>query len=108
MATPLYTRRFLIYDGTGSVSYTVPAGYVAVVHCVTLCDVADANSTVVVAMQVGGTGTAYRAISFTSPLSYSGATWTGRVVFNAGDVMSVDANYADAQGVISGQLLTSP
>lgn len=86
--------------GASSNVFTVPAGYVFVLRCVTAVSVSAASAV----FQVAVAATA-NVISAELGAVGTGLIWDLRVVVNAGEVISVAAATGNLQYSISGYLL---
>lgn len=109
MARPVYSTRFIQAHGlTSTASYTVPAGFIAVVR-----DVDTWISTPIGLNALflhGALGQAIWQTSATIGESQYGS-WRGRQVFEPGELVEVEADVGalDAYDVtVSGYLLTLP
>jgi len=103
MAT-IYSTRFAIGAVTAAVAnvYTVPAGFVAVVRCLSLVvNVTGATA------NVRTTAGAGQIFAFTSTVPGQWAGWDGRQVVNAGETITVTASTGSTcDYFISGYLLS--
>jgi hypothetical protein len=109
MATPVYSTRFLEAHGlTGTLSYTVPSGFTAIVR-----DVDSFIGTPVGVNALFLHGALGQAIWWTQATIGQSqyASWRGRQVFQEGESIEVEADVGtfDAYDVtVSGYLLSNP
>lgn len=83
--------------------YEVPTGYVAVVRDVSLFSQSSGSNGC-----YAGSDAGYAYFSALDQPQYASPHWEGRVVMNAGEVMTLGIFSGDWTCVISGYLLTSP
>lgn len=102
---PVYSTRFIAWSATGTPpAYTVPVGYVAVVRDL---DVTSGGGSIINwQLQIAG-GAKFAVGQFTVESIAQLASWRGRVVLNAGDVLAFASDGA-TDGVCGGYLLLSP
>jgi hypothetical protein len=105
MATIYSTRFIAVKGGTTLHTYTVPAGFVAVIR-----DVDTYASSEFSAAQVFLEGHLGQALwAWTAGLGQeSYGSWRGRQVINAGETFGLRFNISEADGTCSGYLLTLP
>lgn len=114
MARPPYSRRFIIGTVSASVntlSYTVPAGMVAVIRTVTATKTTAATASNVLAFidPAGpGAGIVFWYGAMPSTAVIQSVQFEGRVVAEAGDVISVQRSISgDTMVTVTGYLLTA-
>lgn len=106
MHQPPYSTRFLLYSGSAAgtvASFTVPAGYVAVLRDIDLLATSAALTGAIVQA-----GTAYPGILWTGPTAATTSrAWRGRQVFYAGEVIRCYVFDGSWDVLASGYLLSS-
>lgn len=107
MAQPVYSVRFISdYAATVSGSYTVPAGYRAIVRDVDAYNAPGGADTDYVFVYVNEVGGAFMYQHFAG-VPWVG--WRGRQVVNEGETITVGGNSESLQSImVSGYLLTLP
>lgn len=103
----IYSHRFLLGSCTNAspLTYTVPANYVAVLRSLSLWN----NGSGAINFQLISAGSAI-VFGIASLPSVTLATWEGRQVLNAGEVLSTYTTITNAGAVVlsvSGYLLTA-
>lgn len=109
MAPPVYSTQFLSNTvfGNHTESYTVPAGYRAVIRDISGVGVAGDTETLIYQIAAADAGIIQRQLP---PLLTRQIHWEGRVVLNPGDEISVNVTGAASvsQWTVSGYLLQAP
>lgn len=104
----VYSTRFMNgFMEPGIKSYTIPAGYVAVIRDIDVCATGTLSTPVPgVEVDIGGTVFAQLGLPFAlQNLSYG---WRGRQIANAGEVLNVRTSVGGWYYSVSGYLLTLP
>lgn len=114
---PIYSTRFILgrvsTAGTPQLTYTVPAGRVAVIDCMTAVkSIAATPTQVSFAIDPTGAGGPISLwwVNMPGTTVIENALWQGRCVLDAGDQIQVTRSGAasDAAVSVSGWLLTAP
>ena len=105
MAGDIYSTRFLILTGesSGTVSYIVPAGFVAVVRDIGMVAAASSSGLL---CDIGGVGMLFASFVGTGT-DWEQYHWSGRQVINAEEALVVGIAAGTLYGAISGYLLVA-
>jgi hypothetical protein len=102
----VYSTRFMAGVPSGTpLLYTVPAGYKAVVRNI---DIWQPITAVTNLVEVAVFGLAIFYVAYASATVQTADHWDGRQVLNAGDTLYASSNYALANLMASGYLLSLP
>lgn len=104
-----YSTRLVaaVLDAALDDAYTVPAGFVAVIRDMELTNQGGTATAIAIDLEVPGPLTATIYFNADVPAG-SWLQWQGRVVMNAGDVLSISASAYPIGAVVSGYLLSAP
>lgn len=105
MATPVFSTRFLEGRASTGATFTVPAGFRAVVRDVTFFN--QQTLTVTSMFVLGATGAVVVFFVDNNPTADVYHQWEGRVVYEAGDIIVASAGHI-VDFNVAGYLLTLP
>jgi len=105
MARAIYSTRFIASSGlSGTASYTVPPGFVAVIRSWTIFHGVELSG---IEATLQGPNPVKIAVYQDVGASAASDEWTGRTVLYAGESMSVTVEAGNVDTTVSGYLLTA-
>lgn len=106
--TDIYSFRIFGNQGlTGTVSYTVPVGYVLVVRCIDVYATGVLSAPFTYVFAHGSVGEAFFYYQW-QPAVQAWEGWRGRQVFDSGRTFNIEAFNGPVDVSASGYLLTAP